>query len=352
MAREEVRVGWQPLQAFVEEVFIHAGLHPEHAAIEAEVLVWANLRGVDSHGVQRIKAYVEAIDAGYINRNPDIRIEKETPATVLIEADHAFGPTVTVFAMERVMEKARRAGVGWGLIHNTTHQGSIGYYALMAAKQDMAGIVWVCSSPNMAPFGAKTPGVFNSPIAIAVPGNRHRPLLLDMATSVAAGGWLGVAIDKEEPIPVGWAWDKEGRPTTDPRLVGMLLPFGGYKGSGLSLMFECLSSVMAGSPSLAPALLGWDEKPAPWTMHSVVAAVDIGTFTDVDRYKAHIDDTAQAIKALPKTDGTDRVYVPGEREDLAHDERVKEGIPLPTGTANKLRELAQRFEIALPEGVA
>jgi LDH2 family malate/lactate/ureidoglycolate dehydrogenase len=348
---EQVRVAWQPLQAFVEEVFVHAGLDRECAAIEAEVLIWAQLRGVDSHGVHRIKAYVEAIDAGYINCSPDIRIEMETPATVLIEADHAFGPAVTVFAMERVMEKARGAGIGWGLIRNTTHQGAIGYYALMAAKQDMAGLIWVCTHPNMAPFGAKARGVHNSPIAIAVPGN-HRPLLLDMATSVVAAGWIGVAIDKDEPIPVGWAQDKQGRPTTDPRKVGMVLPAGGYKGSGLALMFECLSSVMAGCPALLPHLLDWEEKPAPWTMHSVVAAVDIGTFTDIDRYKAHIDATAEAINALPTAEGTERVYVPGEREDLARTRRLVEGIPLPEGTVAKLREMSQRFEIALPEGVS
>jgi len=178
----EVRVDWKSLQEFTKAVFVEIGMPPEGAAIEAEVLVWANLRGIDSHGVLRIPSYLASVEAGGMNPTPDIRIEKETPATLLIEGDHAFGPVVTTFAMERVMQKARAVGIGWALIRNTTHQGAMGYYSLMAARAGMAGIAIVCNPPNMAPYGAKRAGVHNSPITIAVPGKRRRPLVLDMAT--------------------------------------------------------------------------------------------------------------------------------------------------------------------------
>jgi ureidoglycolate dehydrogenase (NAD+) len=189
--------------------------------------------------------------------------------------------------------------------------------------------------------------VHNSPIAIAVPGKRHPPLVLDMATSIAAGGKLRLAIDKGIAIPEGWALDPDGHPTTDPHLAAILMPFGGAKGSGLALMFECLSSVMVGNPLLAPALLAEHSARRP-LQNGVVAAIDIGAFTDVERYKEQIDTLIQALKALPKAEGTDEILVPGEPEDRVYDDRVRHGIPLPEGTVRNLRKVAQRFEVQMP----
>jgi LDH2 family malate/lactate/ureidoglycolate dehydrogenase len=191
---------------------VAAGVPSEDAALEAEVLVWANLRGVDSHGVLRIPWYVEMLGKGEMNARPNIRVERETAATLLIDGDRALGPVVTTLAMRRAIDKARTAGVGWAVIRNTTHQGAMAYYALMAANAGMAGIAIVCSPPNMAPFGARVAAVHNSPISIAVPAGRHRFLCVDMATSVAAGGKLSLARDKGIPLPPGWALDDAGQP--------------------------------------------------------------------------------------------------------------------------------------------
>ena len=346
----ETRIAWEPLQQFTKQVFTCAGMPPKDAQTEAEVLVWANLRGIDSHGVLRIPSYLENIDAGKMNPRPDIQVFKDTPAAMLIEADHALGPVVTRFAMERAMAKARLVGVGWALIRNTTHQGAMGYYALMAAKEDMAGLAIVCSPPNMAPYGARIAGVHNSPLAIAVPAKRHPPLILDMATSVAAGGKVLLAIDKGIPIPEGWALDKDGNPTTDPTKATALLPFAGYKGYGLALMFECLSSLMVGNPLVGPSLLGL-EPPRRGTQNSVVAAIDIGTFTDVEEYKEQTDSLIDAIKSLPKAEGFDEILVPGEPEARAREDRLRHGIPLPEGTARGLRQVAERLDIELPAGL-
>jgi ureidoglycolate dehydrogenase (NAD+) len=345
MAQQEVHIAWEPLQEFTKEVFVRVGLPPGDAQIEAEVLVWANLRGVDSHGVLRIPSYVRSVERGYMNPSPDIRVVKETPATLLIDADHAFGPVVTVWAMERVIEKARQVGIGWALLREITHQGAMAYYPLIAVEQDMAGIALVCSPPNMAPFGARAPGVHNSPIAIAVPAKRYRPLVLDMATSVAAGGKVMLARDKGVAMPLGWAMDKEGRPTTDPAQVGALLPIGGPKGSGLAMMFESLSSIMVGNPLLGPVLQGGERAHA---QNGVVAAIDIGTFTDVEGYKVHIDTLIEGFKALPRAEGVDEIFVPGEPEDRTYEERKRDGIPLPHGTVDNLREVAQKLGVELP----
>jgi LDH2 family malate/lactate/ureidoglycolate dehydrogenase len=350
MSGNEIRVAPDALKQFSQEVFRRVGFSPEGAEAQADVLVWANLRGVDSHGVLRIPWYVELVDKGQMKPRPNIQVQKETPATLLIDADFSPGPVVTVLAMKRVMEKARQVGIGWALIRNTMHQGAMGYYALMAAKEGMAGLTFVCNPPNMAPHGARAAGVHNSPIAIAVPGRRHRPLLLDMATSVAARGKLDLAIDKGISIPAGWALDQDGKPTTDPKRAAVLTPAGGSKGSGLALMFECLSSLFVGNPLLIPALQG---KPGAMAhrQNSVVAAVNIGTFTDVGAYETHVDTLVDGIKALPPAEGVKEVMVPGEPEDRVYEERLRHGIPLPEGTIRNLRAVAERFGVTLPAGM-
>jgi ureidoglycolate dehydrogenase (NAD+) len=252
---------------------------------------------------------------------------------------------VTVFAMDKVIQKARQVGIGWAVLRETTHQGAMGYYPLIAVEQDMAGIALVCSPPNTAPYGARVPGVHNAPIAIGVPAKMHRPLLLDMATSVAAGGKVMLARDKGISMPVGWAIDKQGQPTTDPNLVGALLPAGAYKGSGLAMMFESLSGIMVGNPLLGPVLSGGQR---PDSQNSVVAAIDISAFTDVDSYKADVDTLIEGIRALPPADGFDEVMVPGEPEDRTYEERKREGIPLPGGTVSNLQEVAAELGIELP----
>jgi LDH2 family malate/lactate/ureidoglycolate dehydrogenase len=347
MTTEDIRVSATALEAFTREVFGRVGMPSEDAAIEAEVLVWANLRGVDSHGVLRIPWYVELADRGDMNPRPKIQVEKETPATLLIEADRAFGPVVTVLAMRRAIAKARQAGLGWALIRNTTHQGAMAYYALMAAGEGMAGLAIVCSPPNMAPHGARAAGVHNSPISIAVPARHHRPLCLDMATSVAAGGKLRLAVDKGVPIPPGWALDRDGHPTTDAKRAVILLPFGGPKGSGLAMMFETLTSLMAANPLLEPALFGADGA-ARHRQNSVVAAIDIGTFTDVEEYRERVDRLIDGIQRLPRVEGAGEILVPGEPEDRCMEERRRNGIPLPAGTVRNLGGVAERFGIKLP----
>jgi len=364
MAQSEVKVSEESLRKFSEEVFVRLGMSPEDAAIEADVLLWANLRGVDSHGVLRIPWYVGNVDRGIMNPKPNIRVVKETPATLVVEADQAFGPVVTVFAMNKVMEKAKKTGIGWGFIRNTTHQGAMGYYAQIASKNDMAGIVSVCSPPNMAPFGAKAAGVANSPIAIAVPAKKHRVLFVDMATSIVARGKVWLAVDKGVPIPEGWVLDKEGNPTTDPAQGVIFLPVGGPKGSGLAMLFECISSVIIGNPLLGPRLMEKkaevkqaevkgahpDHLPRP-IQNSVVAAIDIEQFTDVESYKEHIDNLIDGIKGLPKAEGFKEIMVPGEPEERTFADRSINGIPLPEGTIRNLRSVAERFGLKLPAGL-
>lgn len=345
MSQDDYRITKETLEAFTKSVFEHAGMPASDAAIEAEVLVWANLRGVDSHGVLRIPVYVENAKSGKMNPTPDIQIKNETAATVLIEADRAFGPVVTTQAVRMVIDKAKVAGIGWALIRDLTHQGAMAYYSSMAAKEGLVGIAIVCSPPNMAPFGARARGVHNSPISIAVPANKHSVLVLDMATSVAAFGKVSVAIDKRIPLPEGWALDDEGNPTTDPNVAKILVPAGGPKGSGLAMMFECLTGLMANNPLLTPVMNGatWEPK-----QNSVVAAIDVSTFIDLEIYRNHVDDLIDSIKALPPAEGHSEVVVPGEPESRTLADRTANGIPLPPGTVENLKEVAADMGLSFP----
>lgn len=299
MEQKEMRMGWEDLHRFISQVFVRVGMPTGDAASEADALIWANLRGVDSHGVLRIPWYLDNVNKGIMNPKPNIRVITETPATALIEADRAFGPVVTTPAVDLAVRKAADVGVGWVLIRNHTHQGALGYYTQRIVQKDMAGVAIACARPNMAPFGARVAGLNNSPITISVPAGRHRPLLLDMATSVVALGKVMVAADKGEAIPEGWALDRAGKPTTDPLRASTLVPMGGAKGSGLALLFECLASIMAGNalvqPILSATVAGTEEQRseqgsqrvgyiASHNQNSIMIAVDVRHFTDLDEY--------------------------------------------------------------------
>lgn len=341
----DVSIDREALEAFTREAFEKAGMSPADAAVQAEVLIWANLRGVDSHGVQRIPLYLDFIEKGWMNPRPDVRVVKESAAVLYMDADRGLGPVPTVRAMRAVIDKARNVGIGWALIRDVTHQGAMGYYSEMAASEGMAGIAIVSSPPNMAPFGARAAGLHNSPIAFSFPAGRHRPITLDMATSVAAGGKLDVASDKRIAIPVGWALAADGSPTTDPDAATILLPAGGAKGSGLALVFQCLTSLMANSPLIVPVLRGGERE---HRQNSVVAAIDIDFFIGLDEYRELLDETIDELKALPTADGHDEILMPGEPEQRMLETRARDGIPLPPGTVDKLRETARRLDLTSP----
>jgi ureidoglycolate dehydrogenase (NAD+) len=345
---QELRMNAEALQDFTAAVFAATGMPPQDAALEAEVLVWANLRGIDSHGVLRIPWYVQMINNGQMNPTPKVKTLKETPAVLYLDADRALGPIATVPAMVKAIEKAKNVGIGWSLLRNITHQGAMSYYTQMAAHAGLAGMAIVCSPPNMAPFGARAAGLHNSPIAIAVPAGKYRPLSLDMATSIAAGGKLTLAQDKGIPLGEGWALDNHGNPTVDPHAGTILLPAAGPKGSGLALMFQTLTSLMANNPLLTPVLHGESMR---HNQNSIVAAIDISLFTELDTFTQQVDETIESLKALPKADGVEEILMPGEYEFNILDERSRHGIPLPPGTQQKLRDAAARFGLPLPAGL-
>lgn len=345
MAASDIRVAKEPLEAFTRALFERVGVPPRDAATVAEVLVWANLRGVDSHGMLRVPRYVAWVESGVVKARPDLTVVRETPAALVIDGDHCFGPVGLTFAAERAIEKARATGIGWVTIRHSTHAAAVGFYTLKVAKAGMAGLYMGGSVPNMAYHGARAEGVGTNPISIAVPGDRHAPLMLDMATAIAAIGKLLYHRDANIELPDGWALDEQGDPTTDPKRAAIPMPLGGPKGAGLSLMFECMTSLMTGGPILEPRLTGRTSR---HEQSGLIAAVDIAQFTDPAEYRRNVDALIAAVKALPRAAGVDDILVPGEHGDAILRERSETGIPLPAGTWKRLQETATRLGVPMP----
>ena len=333
------------LTRFATDVFSRAGLPKADATVVAEALVWANLRGVDTHGVTRIPRYVELIETGDMNPRPAIGIRRETRASVLIEADRAAGPVAMMRGVAESLRKARDSGVGLALVRATTHTAALGYYTQALARQGMAGIALAGSWPNVIYHGARAAGVSTSPISIAVPGGPGgEPVVLDMATSVVSMGKLNQAKKAGRPIPEGWALDSQGNPTTDSQAAQTPLPMGGPKGSGLSFMVECLASLIASNPLLAESLEGTPEG-GRHRQNGFVMAIDLAQFGDLENFRHEVDRLVIALKALPRAADTGEILMPGERGGRTFEQRMREGIPLPRAVHDELQALADRLGV-------
>jgi LDH2 family malate/lactate/ureidoglycolate dehydrogenase len=332
------------LERFATDIFVRTGMPQADAEVVAEVLVWANLRGVDTHGVMRIPRYVDLIESGDMNPRPAIRIRTETPASVLIEADRAAGPVAMTRAVTEAVRKARDAGVGLAFARATTHTAALGYYTLAIAREGLAGIALAGSWPNVAYHGTRAAGVSTSPISIAVPGGE--PVVLDMATSVVSMGKLNQAKKAGRPIPEGWALDAQGKPTTDPLAAQIPLPMAGPKGSGLSFMVECLASLIASNPLLAESLEGTPEGQRH-RQNGFVMAIDIAQFGEPEDFRREVDRLVNALKALPPAENSQEILMPGERGRRTLEKRTREGIPIPRAVHDELRTLAARLGVAM-----
>ena len=280
------RVSTERLQRFIEQVFAAAGAPAADAATVAEVLVEADLRGVESHGSTRVAGYLSMIRLGLLNPKPDVRVLRETPTTAMLEGDRAFGIVVAKRAMQLAIDKARGAGLGCVTARNVTHTGLVGFYPMMAARAGFIGLAMNNGPAILPPFGGTTPTYATNPFAAAFPAGRREPIVLDMATSVVAGGKLRLAAKKGGEIPDTWALDRHGKPTTDPVEAiqhGFMQWAGGYKGFGLATVVEVLGGVLSGG------LFGTDVPPMkdfgrePLVTSAFYLAIDPERFMPIER---------------------------------------------------------------------
>ncbi|MFJ7213054.1 Ldh family oxidoreductase [Amycolatopsis sp. NPDC098790] len=335
------------LRTFVADLFTAHGTSREHADTIADVLVWANLRGIESHGVSRIPRYLELFASGEANPRPEIGFDQPRSAVATLDADAGPGPVALTRAMDEAVSMARSAGAAWVAVRGTVHTGAIGYYTERAAQYGMAGLGIVAGVPNMAYPGAAGPAVATSPLSIALPAGKHPTVLLDMATAVVALGRIAVLKARGGRLPEGAAVTADGHPTTDPASAAVPLPVGGAKGAGMSLLFDML----AGGLTLNPIVPAFHSGERRHRQNALLMAIDVAAFTPVAEFRRTVDETVEAIKSLPRTDPAAEILVPGERGARCLDERLVSGVPVAAKLAGTLRTLAVESGVSVPEGL-
>lgn len=334
------------LRAFSAGLLANAGFGDSEAREMADLLVWANLRGVDSHGVLRIPRYIEMLRLGLVKARFTISEVHRFGAVCVLDADKAPGATAMNRAVKAASALADTCGLGWCGVRDTSHAGAIGYFARQLAEEGKIGVAMTASKPLMSYFGAKGEALSSNPLAIAVPQSEGRPpIILDMSTAAVALGKIMVARDANTPIPIGWAIDADGIDTTDPHRVAAVLPMAGAKGSGLSLMIEVLCSLLVNNPSIAPALAGG----ASGGFNGMVLAINPVAFGNPLTFLSNARALADAIHRLEPAPGFDQVLLPGERGSEIEHKRAAQGIPLSSGTVKRLVEVATAVGAQVPE---
>lgn len=350
---------YEHLHAFTADVFIKMGCSPDHAELASTVLLSADLRGIDSHGVARLSGYIRLWEAGRINTKPDIKIVHETPSTAVVDGDSGLGLVVAPFAMQVAIDKAKIAGTGWVSVRNSNHFGIAGYHAMMALQQDMIGMAMTNASPLVAPTFATERMLGTNPIAVAIPADKQPPFVADFATTTAANGKLEILQRKEQEAPLGWIQDKNGAPSINPNELksgGALLPLGGdrehgsHKGYCLGSIVDIFSAVLSGAnygPWAPPfvSFLPLPPDPVGKGLGHFFGAMRVDAFRPADEFKGHMDNWIGRFRSAETVEGQEKVLIPGDPEREMEADRRITGVPLLDPVVKDLGEIAMRFKI-------
>ncbi len=351
MNSEFRRVAPADLQAFIARAFVAIGISAPEAASIAELMTRADVNGADGHGVFRLPQYIRRIKGGAVNIKPDIRVEREAPGMALVDGDNGMGHLVMRFATDKAIEKAKGAGTAWVGVKASNHAGPASLYASMPIAHDMIGVYLAVGNANhLAAWGGLDMLLSTNPIAVGVPAGAEPPIVLDMATTVAAYGKVKTAAQRGEAMPEGWMIDREGRPLTDPKRAseGLLLPIGGYKGYGLALVFGLLAGTLNGAAMGRDVVDFNNDDTSPTNTGHVIVAINVAMFRDIGEFKASVDQLIRDIRDSKRLPGVDAVRLPGEQSHATRAERSRLGIPLPQALATGLDQLADELGIAPP----
>ena len=335
------------LRTFGERVLAAVGVSADAAALVIDSLVEADLRGVHSHGMQRLPWYTRRVLEGGTNADPDVRVVEDAPAVAVLDGDGGLGQVVSDRAMTLAIEKAKLYGIGSVAVRNSHHFGACAYWVQMALSHQMIGIATTNGGPIMAPWGGVTKTTGNDPIGVAIPAGDERPIVLDMATTIVAGGKLDMLAHEGKKIPFGWALDRDGRPTDDPAAgrAGLLLPIGEHKGYGLTVVFEILSAVLGG------ANVGRDVPPpgdvsTGMNVGHYFQAINVAHFMPVERFEARVDEFIRQLKSSELAPGVDRILLPGEIEFQTAARYRDNGVPIAMSVIDDLHQIARRVGVS------
>jgi LDH2 family malate/lactate/ureidoglycolate dehydrogenase len=349
MASAETRIVAAQLADFVARAFIAAGLPQSAAQAVGGLMVEADLRGSDTHGVIRLPLYVRRLRAGGINAKPDIRIASDRPSVALLDGDNAMGHLVMRRAAELAIEKAKATGIGWVGARMSNHAGPAALYVTMPLAHDMVGLYFAVGSNNhLPPWGGSESLLGTNPMAIAVPALEEPPIVLDMAPTVAAYGKVRLKAQRGETMPVGWMIDREGKPLTDPKRAdeGHLLPIGDYKGYGLSLIIALLAGALNRAAVGREVIDFVKEAGKPTNTGQAIMALSIEAFMPPAEFKRAVDGLIRDIRQSRRLPGVDRIWLPGEQSHAKSLDRRAHGIPMPKALRESLDAVAHELKIA------
>jgi len=353
------KISYQQLFDLAKAILQKIGCSEKDAELAVKVLLSADVRGIDSHGVARLSGYVRLWEVNRINATPDINIIHQTPSTAVVDGDSGLGLVIAPWAMQVAIEKAKNVGTGWVSVQNSNHFGIAGYHAMMALEHDMIGIALTNASPLVSPTFSIERLLGTNPICVAIPAGSEPAFVADMATTTAANGKLEILQRKNGVAPLGWIQNKEGKPSTNPHELkggGALLPLGGdrehgsHKGYALGAIVDILSAVLSGAnygpwvppfPAYVPMP---DEQPGKGIGH-FFGAMRIDAFRPAEDFKKNMDKWIQRFRSAKTVEGQKRVIIPGDPEREMEAERMKHGIPLMPVVLDDLKYLAEKFGI-------
>jgi LDH2 family malate/lactate/ureidoglycolate dehydrogenase len=346
--RDTLRVAASDLTGFIAAAYCAAGIAADDARRAAELMVASDTSGADGHGVFRLPQYIRRIKAGGLNTRPDIRVIRRSKATALVDGDNGLGSLVVSRAVEEAISLARNNGIGWVGVRRGNHAGAAAVYAAMPLAHDMIGVYFAVGNANhLPPWGGADMLLSTNPIAIAVPALEEPPLVLDMATTVAAYGKVKVAAQQGKTMPEGWMIDRQGLTLTDPNRAdeGFLLPIGGYKGAGLALMFGLLAGTLNGAANGADVIDFNKDDTTPTNTGQAICVIDIKAFAEPAAFKRQVDAVVRQLHGSALLPGFDHIRLPGEDRHARIAERQKNGIPIPPELRAALDRLAADLAI-------
>ncbi|RYL88113.1 ureidoglycolate dehydrogenase [Sporolactobacillus sp. THM7-4] len=329
-------ISYNNLKKLVVNKLKSVGIEKENAETVAEILVHADLRGVSSHGVLRTEHYVTRILKGGLNPHPDIKFKETGPSTGILDGDNGLGHINAKKAMEHAIEMSKKHGIGFVGVINSSHCGALSYYVNLAAKQNLVGLAMTHTDKSVVPYGGTQPFFGTNPIAFGFPAKRHKPIILDMATSGVAFGKILQARETGNKIPSNWGVDEHGEPVTDPFKVKFLLPAGGAKGYGLALAVDVLSGILMGLPFGPHIVPMYGEYDKVRRLGHFLGAINPNFFGNTDTFLNTMDQMIDEIHEAPPAKGYTRVMVPGEPEQVKEDKYLTEGIPVTESVYNYL----------------
>jgi LDH2 family malate/lactate/ureidoglycolate dehydrogenase len=349
-----IRIAAADLEAFARDILVGAGMPEDRASLVAEVLVAANLRGVDSHGVQMIPHYLPDVRAGFMNVRTDGHVVSEAATTMVYDGEDGVGHWIARIATDHAIRLAARSGLGMVTVRNSAHIGMLAYWAQRMVRHGQIGLVFTNATPLVAPWQGRERRYSTNPICMAVPGGERPPWLLDMATTTVAMGKIMKAWHNgQKELPPGWALDRLGRPTTstDEALEGFVMPLGGYKGYGLAMMVEILCSVLSGG-RMGPEAGDPRQGKGPVGYSQCYIAIDVARFLPLEEFGQRMDRLIGMMKSATPAEGYDEVLVAGEPE-LRHEAiRRRDVIPVDAGVWEKLVAEAESVGVPTPCAMA